>query len=193
MQLILASASPRRRQLLAQLNLNFTVLVSSQEEKVDGEQDPVLLAERLALAKAREVATGLPEGLVIGADTIVVLGERILGKPASKTEAKEMLELLSGREHQVISGLALVKAVTGEYWIAHEITSVWFRVLDADEIASYIASGEPFDKAGAYGIQGLGAVFVEKIEGCYFNVVGLPLARLYLLLREAGFHFFDGR
>ncbi|MGI6553443.1 MAG: Maf family protein [Bacillota bacterium] len=193
MQLILASASPRRRQLLSQLNLEFTVLASSQEEKLDGERDPVLLAERLALAKAREVAAGLQEGLVIGADTIVVLEDRILGKPAFEAEAKEMLELLSGRKHQVISGLALVEAATGKHWLAHEVTGVWFRILEPEEIESYIATGEPFDKAGAYGIQGLGAVFVEKIEGCYFNVVGLPLARLYLLLKEAGFRFFAGR
>ena len=192
MQLILASASPRRRQLLSQLNLEFTVLASSQEEKLDGERDPVLLAERLALAKAREVAAGLQEGLVIGADTIVVLGDRILGKPAFEAEAKEMLELLSGRKHQVISGLALVEAATGKHWLAHEVTGVWFRILEPEAIEFYIATGEPFDKAGAYGIQGLGAVFVEKIEGCYFNVVGLPLARLYLLLREAGFRFFAG-
>lgn len=186
MQLILASASPRRREILANLGVPFKIQISQVEEQMQTDLSPERLAEELALLKARNVAKDLASGLVLGADTIVVLDDKVLGKPASKEEAGKMLSLLSGRQHQVISGLALVDANTGKEKSSHEITTVWFRQLDTKEIDSYVATGEPMDKAGAYGIQGKGSLFVRKIEGCYFNVVGLPLTSLYVLLKEQG-------
>lgn len=186
MEIILASASPRRKDLLEQLGLRFSIKSSSVEEKLPEELDPGQLAEGLARLKARDIAASLSSGLVIGADTIVVSGSTILGKPAGPEEAAVMLRGLSGKEHQVITGLALVDAGTGRERLAHEVTSVWFRDLEEEEIAAYIASGEPLDKAGAYAIQGLGAIFVTRIEGCYSNVVGLPLTRLCTILREFG-------
>lgn len=142
--------------------------------------------EALALGKAREVAGRLGHGLVIGADTVVILSGATLEKPADAAEAREMLAALSGRWHEVYTGLALVDGLTGIARIGHERTRVKFRRLLPGEIEAYVGSGEPLDKAGAYGIQGLGAVLVERIEGCYTNVVGLPLARLISMLREFG-------
>ena len=124
------------------------------------------------------MAEKVEDGLVIGADTVVVLGDEILGKPASREEAEEMLACLSGRTHRVVTGLAVVDAGSKRFVLSHETTEVTFRRLTRAEIASYVASGEPMDKAGAYGIQALGSLLVEAIRGCYFNVVGLPLARL---------------
>ncbi|HEX3030740.1 MAG TPA: Maf family protein [Bacillota bacterium] len=149
------------------------------------------MAEALAAQKARAVAAQLTQGLVLGADTIVVKGSPekghlILGKPADGPEAAVMLRSLSGTSHQVITGVALIEAATGRERLAHEITEVRFRELQEEEITAYITSGEPLDKAGAYAIQGLGAVFVAGINGCYSNVVGLPLARLSTMLSEFG-------
>lgn len=186
MRLILASASPRRKALLETLGIPFEIQVSQAEERINEAWSPEEVARQLALLKAESVAGGLTDALVIGADTIVVLGGQILGKPGSKEEAKEMLQKLSNCRHEVITGLALVDTVNGTTNLCHETTSVWFRRLDDQEIDWYIATGEPMDKAGAYGIQGKGAVLVERIEGCYFNVVGLPLTRLYLLLKNKG-------
>lgn len=185
MKLILASKSPRRKELLKKLGLDFEIVVSEAEEDLQ-EGDPVLLAEKLALKKARLVAAQQPEGLVVGADTVVALEGTILGKPKSKDEAVKMLQLLSGKTHRVITGIALVEAPQGRELVSHEITQVSFRTLEAAEIAAYVNTGEPLDKAGAYGIQGLGGLLVERIEGCYNNVVGLPLTKLYLLLKEFG-------
>lgn len=187
MRLILASASPRRKALLERLGIPFAVQVSQAEEKVDPSWSPEETARRLALLKAQDVAGEAKEALVIGADTIVVLDGEILGKPASPEEAKDMLRRLSGRRHEVITGLALIDTASGAVDHCHETTIVWFRHLAEEEIDWYVATGEPLDKAGAYGIQGKGALLVERIEGCYFNVVGLPLTRLYLLLRAKGF------
>lgn len=186
MRLVLASSSPRRKALLETLDIPFEIQVSQAEETLNQSLPPEEVASRLALIKAESVARGLNDALVIGADTIVVLGNQILGKPGSEEEAKEMLKKLSNCRHEVITGLALVDTVNGTTDICHETTSVWFRRLDDEEIDWYIATGEPMDKAGAYGIQGKGAVLVERIEGCYFNVVGLPLTRLYLLLKDKG-------
>lgn len=186
MRLILASASPRRQELLKSLGIPFEVVISNVQEELETTLPPHELVETLALLKADSVAKKIKEGLIIGADTIVVLDGRILGKPTSKDEAKEMLRSLSGREHLVFSGIALVNGETGERQTAHEITRIWFKQLNEDEIENYIVCGESFDKAGAYGIQGKGGLLVNKIEGCYFNVVGLPLHRLYLLLMERG-------
>lgn len=187
MRLILASASPRRKALLERLGIPFEVQVSQAEEKTDPSWSPEEAARHLALLKAQDVAGRVQDALVIGADTIVVLDGEILGKPRSPAEAKDMLRRLSQRRHEVITGLALVDTVNGAVDLCHETTSVWFRRLAEEEIDWYVSTGEPMDKAGAYGIQGKGALLVERIDGCFFNVVGLPLTRLYLLLKAKGF------
>lgn len=188
--LILASASPRREALLAQVGLPFRVEPSRvSEEGVGAPRDPALFVEQAALAKAEEVGSRVGEGLVLGADTAVVIGSQVLGKPACAAEAYTMLRRLSGATHRVYTGLALVQVAAGRVTrrrSAHEMTRVTMRRLGAREIAAYVATGEPLDKAGAYGIQGRGALLIEHIEGCYFNVVGLPLARLADLLGEFG-------
>ncbi len=188
--LILASASPRREALLRQINLEFEVEPSGVEEPVLEGVSPRDAAEGLALAKAALVASRRDSGLVVGADTVVVLGERVLGKPADGGEAAEMLRALSGRTHQVITGVAVANAATGRAVSDAVVTAVTFAVLSEDIIARYVATGEPLDKAGAYGIQGFGSLLIERIEGCYFNVVGLPLRRLAELLGELGFDAF---
>lgn len=182
----LASASPRRKELLEQLGLQFTVVAGNVDENVGDPVPPGSLVETLAGRKAREVAGRLDRGLVIGSDTVVVWRDRILGKPGDRQEALDMLSCLQGDEHSVYSGLAVVDAETGVVHVSHERTRVFFRPAGMDEIEAYVDTGEPMDKAGAYAVQGLGAVFVEGIEGCYFNVVGLPLARLCRVLREFG-------
>lgn len=188
-RLILASASPRRKALLEQVGAEFTVAPSDFDERaVAGEPvvgTPVQQARALALGKARAVAAGRRSGLVIGADTIVVVSSAILGKPRDRQEARSMLRLLSGRRHQVITGLAVIDAESGREAVSHEETAVWIRSLSDEEIDRYVASGEGDDKAGAYAVQGLGGLLVERIEGCYFNVVGLPLVHLDRML--AGF------
>ncbi len=186
MKLILASSSPRRIELLRRLGLGFEVVKPLWETRVI-DDDPVEVAELTALEKARAVAGGFTEGLVIGADTIVVIDDEILGKPRDGEEARLFLRKLSGRVHRVITGIAVVDAGRGREEVDHEVTEVKFKELSEEEIELYIASGEPFDKAGGYGIQGLGSLFVEWIKGDYFNVVGLPIYRLSLLLRRFGF------
>ena len=189
-RLILASRSPRREALLRQIGLKFQVEPSGAEERVLEGVPPGDMAEALALEKARLVASGRKRGIVIGADTVVVLDGQILGKPAGTEEAKEMLSRLSGREHRVITGVAVVDASTGRSRSDRVTTSVRFARLSEVEIKRYVATGEPLDKAGAYGIQGYGALLIERIDGCYFNVVGLPLRRLAELLRELGYDAF---
>ena len=183
--IILASQSPRRSQLLKQINLPFTVQVSSIEENINAiEGTPQHKTEQLALMKAKDVASRLKEGLVVGADTIVVLNSSIMGKPSNEEEAFSMLSQLSGRRHRVITGLALIDAATGVTQLDHEVTMVSFKNLTEKTIRNYISTGEPYGKAGAYGIQGIGAVLVKKIEGCYSNVVGLPLYKLSCMLEK---------
>ena len=187
-RLILASASPRRSELLAQLELEFMVVESGyEEEEIHKEED----VETVALAKARMVRQSFSQDLILGADTAVFHEGRALGKPRDKDEAVEMLTLLSGQEHRVVTGVALIN---GQKEIAgREITTVWMRRLDKEEIEAYVMSGDPMDKAGAYGIQGKAAVFVERIDGCYFNVVGLPLARVAAMLQAEGFSIWKKR
>jgi len=183
--LILASQSPRRRLLLKQIGLKFSVRPSSVQEDFLDHESPPQNAKRIALAKALDVAKRVKRGIVLGADTIVVLGNEILGKPRNAAEARRMLRQLSGREHVVYTGFALVDASTGRKVVDLERTKVKFRKLSAIEIAEYVASGSPMDKAGAYGIQDdYGAVFVERVEGCFYNVVGFPLTRFYLDLKR---------
>jgi septum formation protein len=188
-QIILASASPRREALLSQAGLDFRVEPSRVREEATRSGDPGSLVEQAALAKAGDVAARVRDGLVLGADTVVVIGRTALGKPADAAAARRMLRRLSGKTHRVYTGLALLQVKDGRVTrqrLAHEETAVTMRRLDERDLAAYIATGEPLDKAGAYGIQGRGGVLVERIEGCYFNVVGLPLARLAEMLREFG-------
>ncbi|MGB9803621.1 Maf family protein [Desulfofundulus sp.] len=182
----LASSSPRRSMLLKQLGLPFTVVLPEVEEEVQEGLPPHQLVETLALKKAGAVAPSIARGLVVAADTVVVWQGRVLGKPADAREAGEMLGLLSGNVHEVYTGVAVVEKPSGRQVVTHERTFVEFRPLTAEEIAGYVATGEPLDKAGAYAAQGLGAIFIAGIRGCYFNVVGLPLARLALVLKEFG-------
>jgi len=185
-EIILASASPRRRELLEQIGLPFRVIPSSFDESAVKGTEPMALAEALALGKARAVADGVRSGIVIGADTLVVRAGAILGKPRDDADAARMLRLLSGGWHEVVTGIAVIDAASGRERSAREVTRVKMRDLTAAEIAAYVASGEPADKAGAYAIQGLASLFIERIEGCYANVVGLPVFHLAALLREFG-------
>ncbi len=182
LDVILASASPRRYELLKNLGLNFKVIPSHAEESHEkrGNMEDVVKAN--ARLKGESVAKEYPEALVISADTIVVLGEHIMGKPKNEQEAFEMLKALSGQTHQVYTGLGLFNGNRSA--LDAVCTQVRFRTLSDEEIWAYINTGEPFDKAGGYGIQGQGALLVEGINGCYYNVVGLPLTRLFTMLRE---------
>jgi len=186
--IVLASASPRRRELLQQIGLEFDVIPSTAPEEVRPEETPEELVQRLSLDKATEVAgrPGVGGRWFIGSDTIVLCDGLILGKPRNDEHARLMLKQLSGAEHQVLSGFALIDRELGRRHVEAVATRVRFRELTDDEIARYIASGEPADKAGAYAIQGLGVCFVAGIEGSYTNVVGLPLCRLTLALKSFG-------
>lgn len=181
---ILASTSPRRRELLQQIGLTFTVDPADVDETILSGEKPEHYAVRVALDKARVAAARAGRGIIVAADTIVLLDDIILGKPLDDRDAERMLSMLSGKRHRVITGLALIDAGKGRSITDAAVTSVWFRQLTAAEIGSYVTSGEPRDKAGAYGIQGKGALLVHKIEGCYFNVVGLPLSLLADLFRQ---------
>ncbi len=185
MDIILASGSPRRRQLLEQIGLDFRVAASDIDETVEEGLPPAQIVEWLSAQKAEAVAAqAMPGELVLAADTIVCLEDTVLGKPADELEAFKMLTALSGSRHQVYTGVTLLR--DGEKLTGHEVTNVTFRELTEAEITAYIATGEPRDKAGAYGIQGVGALLVERIEGDYFNVMGLPLCRLGQMLRQFG-------
>lgn len=185
-KIILASASPRRKHLLLQLGLDFTVDPSGSEESIHLHLPPNLIAVTLAENKAKDVARRHKDGLILGADTIVVIDGLILGKPRDKEQAMEMLSRLSGRWHSVYTGIALIDAKTGRQIKDYEESKVKFKNLSQREIENYINTGESLDKAGAYGIQGKGSLLVEKIEGCYYNIVGLPLFKLNTLLEEFG-------
>ncbi|WP_394708325.1 Maf family protein [uncultured Desulfuromusa sp.] len=187
-QLILASASPRRRELLRQIGLEFQVVPSRAEEQILPNETPEEHVIRLSLDKATEVANRdhISGRWFIGSDTIVLCDNRILGKPENEAHAATMLKQLSGRQHQVLSGYAVIDRQTGKQRAEAVSTRVWFRQLTDVEITGYIATGEPADKAGAYAIQGLGICFVSKIEGSYTNVVGLPLCKLTLAMKELG-------
>jgi septum formation protein len=182
MPIILASASPRRAGLLRNADIAFTVEPAHVPEQPLPDEVPLQYAQRLAREKALAVFSRHPDSVVLGADTIVVADEHLLEKPLDHADAARMLRLLSGRSHQVITGVCLVAPEFEE--IAAEITDVRFGTLSDDEIACYIATGEPMDKAGAYAIQGIASRWVERIDGCYFNVVGLPLPQVYRMLRE---------
>ena len=186
MKLILASQSPRRRQLLEQVGFtDFLIRPAQGEELADPNLDPGGLVEALSRQKALEIsASADPEDLIIAADTVVAVDGQVLGKPHSIQQAHEMLSALSGREHIVYTGVTVCRG--GQILTQHEATTVRFRPLTAQEIDAYIATGEPMDKAGSYGIQGRGALLVEGISGDYFNVVGLPVCRLGRMLTQFG-------
>jgi septum formation protein len=190
MKLILASASPRRAEILRNAGIELEISRAGVDESPLGNELPGDYVRRLALAKALSAAADNHgrggEALVLGADTIVAVGGEILGKPSSPDDARRMLRHLSGKIHEVHTGLALLRNPGPKQYVVEEITRVHFAALTDKEIEEYIATGEPFDKAGAYAIQGVGGRYVTRIEGCYFNVMGLPLARLYSLLRESG-------
>lgn len=186
-KLILASSSPRRAELMKQIGLNFEIKVSSVDEALLPGLSPPELVERLAESKAAAVARELNDGIVIGADTVVVWREQVMGKPLSEAEAFDMLSKLQGGVHEVFTGVALIDVRSGKVLVSHEKTRVFFRAVEEEEISRYVASREPFDKAGAYGVQGLAAIFIRRLEGCYTNVVGLPLARLSVMLKDFGF------
>ncbi|UTR16929.1 Maf family protein [Salipaludibacillus sp. LMS25] len=180
--LILASQSPRRHQLLEQVNIPFSVVPSAVEEIVDNNLSPADIAMSLAKQKADEVFNNHPKSVVIGADTIVVANDKILEKPSNTQEAYDMLQLLSGDSHSVVTGVTINSDENNVTFF--EETIVHFYPLTQEEIEMYVESGEPFDKAGAYGIQGLGAALVKKIEGDYFAVVGLPIAKVVRVLKK---------
>jgi septum formation protein len=187
MKLILASASPRRAEILRSAGLPFSVLSSAVDETPVPTESPQDLVRRLALAKAELVAArALGPAIVIAADTVVVLEGAILGKPRTSEDARQMLERLSGRTHSVMTGVMLIRLPDVERREFIETTQVHFASISNEEIVKYLSSGEPFDKAGAYAIQGLGGRFIPRIDGCYFNVVGLPLSRLCKELAELG-------
>jgi septum formation protein len=187
MKLILASASTRRAEILRDAGFSFVVLSSAVDETPYANESPNDLVERLALAKAELVAArAIGPAIVIGADTIISLDGHVIGKPRSTDEARRMLEKLSGRTHSVVTGIALIRLPDAERRTFVESTLVHFAALTSDEILRYLATGEPHDKAGAYAIQGCAGRFIPRVEGCYFNIVGLPLSRLYRALVDLG-------
>ncbi len=188
--LVLASASPRRRELLAQAGFAFSVRAAEIPEDPHANEDPIAYVTRLAREKAEAVFRQIsseesaPPQVVLGADTTVTVDNQILGKPADASDAARMLRLLSGRTHLVMTGVAVVTPQNAE--VAAEVTAVRFLTLSDREIEDYVATGEPMDKAGAYAIQGRAARWIPRIEGCYFNVVGLPLALVTAMLESLG-------
>ena len=181
MNLILASQSPRRKELLSLFHIPFSVQVADIDEAMDPGKDPAQEVARVSRAKAEAIPRG-KDDVVIAADTIVVLDGQVLGKPVSEDHAISMLTALSGKDHQVMTGVTVAR---GETLLTHtEITHIHFRELSDREIDAYIRTGEPMDKAGSYGIQGGAALFAQKMNGDYYNVMGLPVCRLYLMLQQ---------
>ena len=184
MSIILASGSPRRREILANTKVKFSVITSDIDEKIFDFEEPTQLVLRLAFEKCMDVATNNTKDLVIGADTIVVLDNEILGKPKNEKEAFNMLSKLSNRKHQVITGISIVNLEENKKIVDYVISDVKFKNLTEQDIKDYINTGECLDKASAYGIQGYGALLVEEIKGDYFNIVGLPISKLSDILKE---------
>jgi septum formation protein len=178
MDIVLASSSPRRKELLKNLNIDFKVIPSSVEEVMIPNEKPEALAMRLAFTKAFDIANKNENSTVIGADTIVVLDNNVLGKPKDEKDAFNMLKNLSNTYHQVITGISVINLNENKKIVDYVVSDVKFKTLDDDKIKRYIDTKEPLDKAGAYGIQGYGSLLVEEIKGDYFNIVGLPLSKL---------------
>jgi septum formation protein len=180
-KLVLASRSPRRAEILKAVGWAFEILPANVDEKRFEGEAAVPYVRRLAQTKAETVAKNMSTGLVLGADTVVLVDDKILGQPADAEDARRMLELLSGRWHEVLTAVALLRAGADSLVVEHEKTRVRFAEMSRAEIAWYVATGEPMDKAGAYAVQGGAALFIEEIHGDYFNVVGLPLRLVYKL------------
>jgi len=187
---ILASTSPRRKELLKQVIKDFEIAHSSYEEDNTLKMKPSELATHHAVQKAQDVAKRYGEGVIISADTLVFFKDEVMGKPKDDADAKRMLKKVSGKTVDVISGLCVIDIARKKELKGYELTKVKMKKMSNKEIDSYVKSGEPLDKAGAFGIQGKGAVLVEKVDGCYFNVVGLPLFRLGKMMEELGIRFF---
>lgn len=189
-RIILASTSPRRQEIIASLRIPYEIQPSHVNEDTPPDWTPQQIVEGLALRKAETVYNKFSPSkepcIVVGSDTIVLLDNQIMGKPNDDEEAFEMLSLLQGRTHEVYSGVACIDAMTGRTVVNHRVTSVTMKSLSAQTIQSYVNSGEPSDKAGAYAIQGLGATLIDRIDGCYFNVVGLSVSLLSDMLSELG-------
>ena len=184
MNIILASASPRRKEILENTNVKFKIMSSMIEELTLDNESPCQMVMRLAFEKGMDVASRQKSDLIISADTIVVLDDIILGKPKDEIQAREMIRSLSGRSHQVITGISLINLDNNKKIIDYVISNVKFKSLSEQDINDYIATKESLDKAGAYGIQGYGALLVDEIQGDYFNIVGLPISRLSDLLKK---------
>jgi septum formation protein len=187
LKIVLASTSPRRKRLMGQLGIPFEVADPGDVDEVTSGKPALAVAEN-AFVKASAVAERLEEGIVVGADTVVVKGGEILGKPSDSLEAEETLRALSGSEHRVLTGIAVIDAENRVSRSDVVETRVGFLPLSEEEISAYVGTGEPLGKAGGYAIQGLGAVLVDEIHGCYYNVVGLPLSRLSAILKEFNVH-----
>ena len=185
-RLILASKSPRRRYLLEQAGLEFSVIPSNFEENSMPRSSPEFYVKRLAEAKAKDISQRYPDSWIIGADTIVLIGNAMLGKPGSRSEARKMLRSLSGKTHQVLTGYCICFEATGRFFSETIKTDVCFKELTGLQIDWYIHTGEPFDKAGAYAIQGIGTFLVKRIHGSYTNVVGLPVCEVLEFLINEG-------
>ncbi len=185
-RIILASSSPRRKELLEKIGLKFEVDASDCSEEIDPALEPDELVHRISLAKAKSVTSRHKDTIIIAADTIGVIGKKLLGKPHTADEARKMLAQISGKSHEVITGFTVLDTASNKVFSGTVNTKVYIKKLTGQEIAAYVRTGEPLDKAGAYGIQGLGAVIVEKIEGDYYNVMGLPLNALTNALKEFG-------
>jgi len=186
--LLLASSSPRRGNILDMLGIAHTVVEPVTDEE-NPPLPPVSIVRYLSRKKAESVAPGAGDELVLSADTVVVLKGGVIGKPVSRDDAKDMLTRLSGEWHNVYTGVTLLDPAAKKVISGEEMTSVKFRELDGVEIEDYVSTGEPFDKAGGYGIQGRGSALVERIDGCYYNVVGLPVARMLGMLKELGYRY----
>jgi septum formation protein len=184
LKLVLASASPRREEILEQLNLKFTIVPSKIDEDNFTNSDPVELVKILAEEKAKSVSNLVEDAIIIAADTVVVHDDQILGKPAGRLEAKKMLKKLSSDQHQVITGVAVLNSSSGERYVDYNITKVKMTALSQEEINNYVETGEPLDKAGSYAIQGFGGLFIEEIKGSYYSVMGLPIHQLAKLLNK---------
>lgn len=183
--LFLASSSPRRAEILRTVSWPFEVVNGAIDETRHASEDAVTYVTRLARAKAATAATGLSSGLVLGADTVVVVEGEILGQPSDDEDARRMLNLLRGRWHEVLTGVALQRiGPAGRCAVDHEVTRVSFKAISAEEIEWYVNTREPVGKAGAYAIQGRAALFIDEIQGDYFNIVGLPIRRVYELAQE---------
>lgn len=182
-KIVLASGSPRRKSLFELMGLNFEVIASEVDEKEDFDYPEVKVLE-LSYKKAVKVAENVKEGIIIGADTIVVLDDKILEKPKNEKQAKKMLRILSGRTHTVYTGFSIVKKPEGKCVSEYSKTKVSFRELGDDEIDAYVETKSPLDKAGGYGIQDFGALFVNKVDGCFYNVMGFPVTKFYSTMRQ---------